>query len=189
MKQKLSPQTSSFILLAGLCLVGGFLVIVISSQLLRSNFGAVIIPLGQQPQNSQTSNNDIIPQALASQDAALPDTSAWPLFQSPVYGIKFRVPPNWKVETAKPENGYSVIEMDPGKKYYNVKLYISKDDYFVMDGLPATKITLGGQPALNVSNLLYGIAYKGYYFTFDIGRSLSLSPQFNAMVKSVEFIR
>jgi hypothetical protein len=56
-----------------------------------------------------------------------------------------------------------------------------------MDGLPTTTETIGGQTALNANNALYGLQANNLYYTFDIGLSMSLLPDFNALVHSVKF--
>ena len=56
-----------------------------------------------------------------------------------------------------------------------------------MGGLPLQSDTIGGQPATEVSNLLYGVQYGNYYYTFDVGLSTSLKPDFDALVHSVTF--
>ena len=119
----------------------------------------------------------------------LPDISKWPSYHSPLYGIKFKFPPTWQIGLPKKFGEFQTIEIDPGKQFYNIVIYISQKDYYVMDGLPAENVSIGGQPALNISNLLYGMQFNGYYFTFDLGRSLSLAPEFNALVHSLEFIK
>ncbi len=186
MKQKFSPQTTSFILLASTALFGGFLVILISSQVLK-NEAYYIKDQGAQQKPPQDYNP--ITTASASTEIVLPDTSKWKDHRYTVYGINFKTPADWKVTLPKKQGDFEVGEINPGSKFQNIKIYISKKDFYVMDGLPAVKATIGGQPCLNVSNLLYGVSANGYYFTFDIGKSVSLTPEFNAIVKSVEFTK
>ncbi len=56
-----------------------------------------------------------------------------------------------------------------------------------MDGLPTKTETISGENALNVSNALYGITANNLYYTFDVGLSMSLLPDFDALVHSVKF--
>ena len=56
-----------------------------------------------------------------------------------------------------------------------------------MGGLPLQSDTIDGQPAVEVSNLLYGVKDGSYYYTFDVGLSTSLKPDFDALVHSVQF--
>lgn len=182
--QKFSPQTTSFIFLSSLALFGGFLVILISSQVLKNEVYYV-----QDPNYQENSNYSPIPTASASEELVLPDTRNWEDHRYNVYGISFKTPKGWKVALPKKQGNFFVGEIDPGAKFENIRIYISEKDYFVMQDLPTKNDTVGGQPALNVSDLLYGVWANNFYFTFDIGRSVSLKPEFNAIVKSVEFFQ
>lgn len=137
--------------------------------------------------NNLPNKSDLLPIAQASTEA-VPDHSNWPGFQSAVLGLKFNHPPEWKLVAPKKEGDFTVIELDPGKKYFNIKIYASEKQYYVMDGLPFSETLIGGKEAKNVSDFLYGVKANGYYFTFDLGRSLSLAPNFHALLESVKFI-
>lgn len=187
MTQKLSPQTSSFIVLAGVCLFGGFLVILISSQLLKNEVYEKIPAQEKSNYQPTSEKSGVFSTALASDELVLPDTSKWKTYSNADYSLSFKLPKAWNVKPGKNVKDFKVLEIDPGVKFYNIKIYISTNNYYVMDGLPAVKTTIGGSPALNVSNLLYGVTANNNYFTFDLGPSLSLTPEFNALVKSVEF--
>lgn len=130
--------------------------------------------------------------ALQSQEPAQAppsavDTSGWKNYFNKTYNLGFKYPPDWKVLAPKKLKGYDAIEVDPGKKFYNVKIYISPTDYFVFAGLPAVGDTLGGLPAANVKDSLYQVKAGKYYYTFDVGLSTSIKPDFAALVHSVMF--
>ncbi len=180
MKQKLSSQTSSFIILTTMAFVGGLFVI-FSSQSMKNH----TIPYGSESTNNGAPNP--VSTAYAAEATPVPDISDWQTQNLEDYTLSFKTPKTWKVKPLKTADGYKVVEIDPGKKFFNIKIYISENSYYVMEGLPAVTTTITGKPALNVSNLLYGLNQNGTYFTFDLGPSLSLIPEFNAMVKSVVF--
>ena len=116
------------------------------------------------------------------------DTSTWKDYTDTKYGLSFKYNPEWKIKPwAKNKEGFDVLEIDPGSKFYNIKLYASDKSYYVMDGLPTEKTTIGGLQAVDVSDLLYGVKKGSTYLTFDVGLSLSLKPQFNGLVESIKF--
>ena len=85
------------------------------------------------------------------------------------------------------KNGFTILQVDPGPRFYNIKIYISPKEFYIMDGVPAKTETIGGQTALNADNALYGIEANNIYYTFDVGLSMSLVPDFDALVHSVKF--
>lgn len=113
------------------------------------------------------------------------DTSTWKTYSNNDFSFKYN--PEWKVLPETQKDGYTILQVDPGSKFYNIKIYISSSDFYVMSGLPSVTEKINNKEAINVSNLLYGIKHKDKYYTFDIGLSLSLKPLFNALVHSVEF--
>lgn len=116
------------------------------------------------------------------------DTSAWQEIILEKYGLKLKANPAWKVKPEKKNLENIIIEIDPGKNYYNFKLYISETGFYAMENLPAEDTSIGGLPGKKISDLLYGVKSGKYYFTFDIGQSLALWPEFRAMVNSVNFL-
>jgi hypothetical protein len=56
-----------------------------------------------------------------------------------------------------------------------------------MDGLPYNTETIGGEQAYDVVNSLFGIKFNNTYYTFDVGQSFKLLPQFDALVHTVNF--
>ncbi|MBL8030595.1 MAG: hypothetical protein JNN11_05100 [Candidatus Doudnabacteria bacterium] len=180
MKQKLSSQTSSFIILTSLAFIGGLFVILSSQNLKNSNLTYIVTGSSKNGAPSPVST------AYAAETRPLPDTSSWQTHDLGTFGLNFKIPSSWKVKPAKKSGQYQIVEIDPGKKFYNIKIYVSENNYYVMEGLPAVTTTIGGVPALNVSNLLYGLNTNNTYFTFDLGPSLSLMPEFNAMIASIQ---
>lgn len=177
---KFSPQTKSFLVLFSLAVVGTYLCTMLWPDLASFNYKSYSYKASPTIQNL----NNITPAA-----AAIPvvDTSSWKDYSNAEYGFNFKYHPDWKVKNIVSKKDFKIIEIDPGAKYYNIKIYISPKEFYVMDGLPTKTEIIDGKTALNVSDLLYGIKTDTNYFTFDIGLSVSLTADFMAMVHSVKF--
>lgn len=115
------------------------------------------------------------------------DTADWKLFRDNKLNLAFKYNPAWKIKAPVSKGGYQIIEIDPGKKYFNFKIYVNESGFYALDGLPAKSETIDGASALNVNDVLYGVKAEPFYYTFDIGYSLSLKPQFKALMNSVVF--
>lgn len=187
MYKNFAPQTKSFIILLGIAIVGTYLALMLASGFnpdqfnLMNGYKAAYNP----PQNS------VVQTAFASQTMPTVkpvDTSAWKTYTDKQYGFSFMYDPAWTVKAgATDKDRFYVLQIDPGAKYYNIKIYVSDKSFYAMDGLPGITETIAGQPAVDVSNLLYGITKGSYYYTFDNGLSVGLIDKFNALVNSVRF--
>ena len=177
----MSPQTKSFIALfvialAGLAFALAFLDMVNVAPAAIEQKQAV----ERRKNTSQNANSKT--ESLNSVD-----TSEWKTYEDKKIGFNFKYKPDWKVLPPVKKGGFTVIQIDPGAKFYNIEIYVSQKGFYAMDGLPLKNELINGQQAKNVSDLLYGINKSPYYFTFDINKSLSLKPNFNALVHSVKF--
>lgn len=181
-----SPQTKSFVVLVLLAVFGSLFTFWL--------VGFMKGEPGGRAQAPKTANRDRTPASTINSGAPMvlakeiADTTGWKEYSDSKYGVNFKYNPDWKIKTwTTNKEGYDVLEIDPGKKYYNIKIYASNNDYYVMNGLPVEKTVIGGLEALDVSDLLYGVKKGSTYLTFDIGLSLSLKPQFNGLIESVKF--
>lgn len=183
MTHKTSKHTKSFAWLFGIALFGAVFALIVTWQLSYPQ---------DYLQNSDYSVVTYPTQADATKPQPEPevqiDTSFWEEYYDVSYGLKFKYDPEWKVRSIKNKDGYYVIEIDPGARYDNFRVYISKDDYFALSGVPTSKTQVGGKEALNLDGQVLGVKDNATYFTFDMGASLSLKPFFQAMVKTVEFV-
>jgi len=177
---KFSRQTRSFIVLFGLAIVGSYLCVMLWPDLASFTYK---IHTDDKSSTAQNVGNPTV------EDPAVPtvDTSTWKEYSNTDYGFSFKYNPDWKILSLTSDNDFKILQIDPGKKFYNIKIYISSKEFYVMEGLPTKTETIDGKETLNVSNLLYGIKTDKYYYTFDIGYSLSLTPDFVALVHSVKF--
>ena len=175
---KISIESKSFIILFLIALFGTVFCLNLSLNLL----GPVASYTATYRQASA-----IARQAPVAQAAPPVDPTGWKTYTNTKYGFSFLYNPDWKVLPSTMQAGYEVFQVDPGKKYYNIKIYISTLGYYVMGGLPLQNDTIGGQPAMEINGLLYGVKDGNYYYTFDVGLSTSLKPNFDALVYSVKF--
>jgi hypothetical protein len=131
-----------------------------------------------------------IPQAIKkpqSEPTITIDTADWKTYTNTEYKFEFKYKPEWKIKSINNQNGYYVVEIDPGAKYSNIHIYISQDDYYALSDLPAEKTQVAGKEALSLDGMVLGVKDNANYFTFDLGVSLTLKPLFEAMVNSVKF--
>lgn len=186
--KKLSAQTKSFIILFTVALVGTYacLEIIQHSSL---PYAWSLMPSSEYHTTTYKLPNQNIAKVVNLDFPPPPpvDTTNWKTYTDPNYHFSFLYSPSWKVKPFQEGTNFNVMEIDPGPKYYNMKVLVSPNQYFAMIGLPAHSDTIDDMPALNVENYVFGIQHNGYYFTFDVGYSLSLTPAFNTMVKSLKF--
>jgi hypothetical protein len=180
--QKLSPQTKSFIILIVIALVGTYVCLLLGAKFKDRQSANTSAPKGDYTQI-------VYPQKAVAAEQKEPavDTSDWKTYTEPKLGLSFKYKPTWQVKPTIKQGEYYVIEVDPGKKYYNIKTFVSSKDFFAMDSLPLKQVTIAGKTAQDVSDMLYGIQSGNYYYTFDLGFSVNLKPEFNALVRSASF--
>ncbi len=171
---KISKQTKSFIILFAIALFGVGFSIFLSSDLsyLPAKYSEVIYDYKRPDSVKQIRYTD---------------TSNWKTYTNPEFKLSFKYRPDWKILSAVKKENFTVLQIDPGKKYYNIKIYISPQDFYIMGGLPIEEENISGVTAFNVQNALYGIKTNKLYYTFDVGLSMSLLPDFNTLVHSVNF--
>ena len=177
---KASAGSKSFIVLFVIALFGTFLCLNLSLQMLTNT------PYNEVTYSATQTTPGYRNAAQASPVQPV-DTSSWKTYTNKQYNFSFKYPTDWKVLSITQQTGYNVLQIDPGAKFYNIKIYISTQGYYIMGGLPLAPDKIGGQRASNVNNLLYGVMDGNYYYTFDIGLSTSLKPDFDALVHSVTF--
>ena len=185
----ISPQTKSFIILSALAVFCVCLSLVLwfnlstpphdSYDSLSFNYAHYRISPARQFPNSSLKAQIARPQKV--------DTANWKTYVNTEYGFSFQYRPDWKILKPIKKHGYTVFRVDPGKKYYNIKIFANPEEFYIMGGLPAKSEIIAGVPALNVNNALYGIVANNLHYTFDVGLSMRLLPDFNALVHSVKF--
>lgn len=184
-KRKVSPQSKSFIILLAIAVVGTYVCLFLLNYIIKG--GGYSLPQDTyQPVNPRLVPEKAQAAGTQNQTAAV-DTSAWKKYTNQKYAISFLYDPTWKILAPKLEKGFQAIEIDPGKKYYNIKIYISSTGFYAVDGLPSKTESINGTEATNIEDLLFAMQKPPYYYTFDVGMSISLMPQFDALVRSVTF--
>lgn len=182
MSQKISKHSKSFAWLFSIAFIGAFAALLIAKQF---GYGGL-----SNPAKNEYEVVTYSPQVRAAADEQPPvavDTSNWKDYQDERYGLKFKYAPGWSVRSITNKDGYYVIEIDPGARYDNFRVYISEDDFFALSGVPTTKTEVGGKEAVNLEGAVLGVKDNATYFTFDMGVSLSLKPYFQAMIGTVKF--
>jgi hypothetical protein len=185
MKQ-ISAQSKSFIVLSTIAIVGTLCAVVYSQvTTVKRLEEKENIKAHKQGYETEENSNP------AKKSAEAVDVSKWKQYTDDQHSFSFMYKPDWKVKApVTTKDGYYLVEIDPGPRFDNIKIYVSDNNYYVMEGLPLEPKVLGTstkKPALSVSDLLYGMEDGGLYYTFDLGASLSLQPYFKAMVDSVKF--
>jgi hypothetical protein len=182
---KISPQTKTFIILFSFAVVGTYVCLVLWSNLVWHGFGSqtYYVP------TAQTNQVSAVHPTAAPQAEKIPavDTTGWKTYTNSQYQISFLYKPTWKVLAPVTKDGFTVLQIDPGPKFYNIKIYISPKEFYLLAGQPATTEIIDNQKALNVINAMYGIEANNLYYTFNVGYSMSLMPEFDALVHSVKF--
>lgn len=178
-----SIQSKSFIFLTSLAIVGTALVVFYTTRHGENRVQKNDVEItAYKPTDKST--------PVSQKPAVVVNTSNWKEYTDKQYGFSFRYNPEWKIKSPSTnKDGYYVLEIDPGTRYDNMKIYVSPTNYYVMDGLPTEPTVLGTSTvsAISVHDLLFGIKRSRNYYTFDLGASLSLQPYFKAMVDSAKF--
>ncbi len=177
MKNNITSQSKSFFILFGLAFLGTF-----ASWLAYKDYAYK--PSRPDKVQATTKSNE---RRVVEETKITIDTSDWKSYTNQDYGFEFKYKPDWKIGTIKNKEGYYVIQIDPGVRYSNIHVYISKDDFYAMNGLPAQKTEIAGKEALNLDGMVLGIKDNANYFTFDLGVSLTLKPLFEAMTNTIKF--
>ena len=184
-----SPQTKSFIVLFCVAIIGTYLCLILATEVKwSSEYKYSVFPSSKTQVTDSSSDNSSSNTNAVVQTSAV-DTSNWLTYTDSKYGFSFRYSPDWKVLPGKLVNTYYVLEIDPGKKYYNFKIYLSRKDFHGLATAPtgSTLEIIDAQKGFNLDNSLYGVKYGDYYYTFDINKSLPISEEFYNLVHSFKF--
>ena len=184
---KISFPTKTFIVLFCIAFFGSFLVMSLWSNLYNQPINQMIKVYS--PQRQANALKAKLQQQQQVAQAPSVDTSTWKTYTSKDFGFTFKYKPDWKVLAVTKKGGFSIIQVDPGSKFYNIKIYVSDKGYNGIDGLPSNPDTIGGLTGVNVNDLLYGVKSGTNYFTFDVGVSTSLKTDFGGLVHSVTFTK
>ncbi len=187
-EDKISPQSKSFIILFAFAAIG----VAVAFYIIRwlDLPVARFIANGPGKGNYEVvkhGQNGLTAPKQKPVEPVLVDTDGWKTYQDQGSPLVFSYPPTWKVLGPNTKDGFTVITIDPGAKYDNIKIYISDKSFFALDGIPYQEDTIAGMPARNIQGMLFGIHANGTYYTFDEGASLSINPEFQTLVRSAKF--
>ncbi len=178
MNKKISSHSKSFAALFSIAVLGGIFAVLSAHKV-----GA--------PQNPKPADYEIIsyspPTTSPTDMPQAVDTTGWKTYKNEKFGLSFKYDPAWKIRSVGNKDGYYVIEVDPGARFDNFRIYISADDYFALSGVPTEQGEVGGKAAVSLEGSVLGVKDNATYFTFDLGSSLSLKPYFQALLSTVKF--
>lgn len=181
-----SPQTKSFVILLAIAIAGTYFCLLFAKSVFNADQKKTIRDRSEEQIIAYKNSLNRPIQNMGEEDQKI-NTTNWKTYSDQKYKFSFKYNPEWKIKPWVKQEDYNVLEIDPGTKFYNIKIFVSLKDFYVMGGLPTKEVLVGGEKALNVSDLLYGVKKDNYYYTFDIGLSLSLKPQFDALINSIKF--
>lgn len=175
---RLSKQTYSFIILM-LLTVG-------------ATYGAIIInrQLSTEINQSQTYQNikhNYFFKAEQGAEIEAVDTSAWKDYADAKYPVKFKYPSTWEVKSTQDKTlGVYEIMLKPSKNADPISIYVTKDTYFAVDGLPLTQVKINDLPGVNCNDYIIGLNKGSNYYTFDIGQNTQLKNVFFGILHTVQ---
>src|SRR3989344_170543 len=178
MDQKISKHSKSFVWLFGTAFLGTVLALLVMRNFEYPSYFANNDEGGYQTVTYSPKAKG----AADSEPTVIVDTSDWLQYSNLKYGLNFKYSPQWRIRSVENKDGYYVIEIDPGARYDNFRIYISQDDYFALSGVPTTQTEVGGKKAISLEGAILGIKDNATYYTFDMGASLSLKPYFKALI-------
>ena len=126
---KTTPQTKSFIILFSIACVG-----VAAAFYIIDWFNIPVAKVLTATPSKQGAGKQIIaPPDTKASPKLTTSTEGWKTYTSSEYGISFMYPPTWKVREPSKSNGFTILTIDPGAKYDNVRIYISPSSYFALE--------------------------------------------------------
>ncbi len=115
------------------------------------------------------------------------DTSNWLVYQDTATGLTFMYPADWTIKLMPFESDRAVILTSQKDNKHKISVYISPNNFLGFDGLPQTKVSMSGIPAIAVTDTLIGIHKNNAYFTFDAGLSAPSALLFRGLLKTIAF--
>ncbi len=161
--KNISPQTKSFIILFVLALFGVYASLMLWGDLSYMEYQRRMF------YEQLALNNPGLPIHAAKPGM---DISSWPVYTDSSHNFSFSYMPGWKILPITKKDGYDLLQIDPGKKFYNIQIYISTKNFYPVD---------------SSNSAVDKIKAGKWYYTFYLTKSLSLVPDFNALVYSTNF--
>ncbi len=126
---------------------------------------------------------------LREQAQPLPKVSTedWESYQDKTYPIAFLHSENWTVKGSVNKQGFYDLVLNPGAKFPDMHIYISKESYYGLEGLKQTPAKIGSQKGTQAADNLFGVKAGEYYYTFDGTMNITQSAEFNTLLDTVKF--
>lgn len=118
---------------------------------------------------------------------AIIDTADWKTYIDKNYPISFLYPKTWAIKSSVNKLGFYDIVLNPGAKFADMHIYISKDSYVGLDSLPQTPAKIGKLRGFMVSENLVGIKVGESYYTFDGSMNNTQIDEFATLLTTVKF--
>lgn len=115
------------------------------------------------------------------------DTTQWTTYTDQETKLTFRHPKEMEISNQQAGSERLIALTSKTEPKGRISIFISPTSYLGFEGLPQTKTTLAGNPAVKVSDALIGVKKGSSYYTFDAGLDSSNTPIFQELVKTVKF--
>lgn len=174
---QLSKQTTSFIIVMLLTVGATYGAIYLNRTLNRE--------LGNNPSVRITHKDT----QFSSQGTPIEqvDTKDWSIYSDKKYPVSFKYPKEWQVSAGDDKSmGVYKISLKPNKTGDPLAVYITKDNYFAIEGLPLEQVKFNNFEGVNSNDYIIGLKKDTTYYTFDIGQNVKLQNVFFGILNSVE---
>lgn len=115
------------------------------------------------------------------------NTEDWATYTDKNYPISFLHPKSWVIKSANNKFGFYDIVLNPGAKFADMHIYISKDSFVGLTDLPQTPTKIGMLQGFLVSENLSGIKVGESYYTFDASMNATQVDEFATLLTTVKF--
>ena len=182
----MSKQTGSFIVLILLAATGGVAALKIHNDSL-ADVPADTSLQAQAVSPAPTPQPQPKPEISGETDEPPIDTSSWKTYTSRNYPFTFKYPSTWKASPTPTTDEFDLIKITTSNPATPIHIFLSKKGYIGLDNVKTEPTTVGGQSGLTVQQALYGVEYKGVFYTFDLANAVKDKAEFKALVQSVTF--
>lgn len=148
---------------------------------------AIILAIFATALGSSRVRNVVLPSREEKNEKVGIDTTNWVTYKDAATGLSFRHPEELHIGNQQAGTDRLIALSSKTDSTSRISIFISPTSYLGFEGLPQTKTTLAGSPAVKVSDALIGVKKGGTYFTFDAGLDSSNSPVFQELVKTIKF--
>ncbi len=147
----------------------------------------IILAIFAAALGSSRVRNVVLPTHEDKKEKVTVDTSKWLTYKDTATGLSFRHPEDLEIGNQQAGKDRLISLSSKADSASRISIFISPTSYLGFEGLPQTKTTLAGSPAVKISDALIGVKKGSTYFTFDAGLDSSNTPIFQELVKTIKF--